>query len=289
MKSSRFLLASLALLGALRLPAAADDLIPMGFTVDMMDRTVSPGTDFARYAWGGWAAKTEIPPDKSRWGTFDGLADNNWRRIHGILEEAAAHPGTSGSVGQKVGDFYAAAMDLAAVNAAGLKPLAPELAAIAAIANLDDLARYVADAQAHIGSPLFGTNIYADQKRNDTIILYLNQGGLSLPTRDYYFDEKYAKFRTGLVEHIGRMLQFTGESAAAAQEDATTILALETKLAEVSKTTADLRDPEANYHKMSIDDAASGCGAFPLKVFLSASRLPATEHEVVVGQPEFFE
>ncbi|HEY4302020.1 MAG TPA: M13 family metallopeptidase [Candidatus Didemnitutus sp.] len=290
MKSSRFLFAALILLGAARLAAAAtDDLIPMGFTVDMMDRSVRPGDDFAKYAWGGWAAKTEIPADKSRWGTFDGLAENNWRRIHGILEDAAAHPGARGSVGQKVGDFYAAAMDLAAVNAAGLKPLAPELATIAAIANLDDLARYVADAQAHIGSPLFGLNIYADQKKNDTIILYLNQGGLSLPTRDYYFDEKYAKFRTGLVAHIGRMLQFTGESSAAADDDAKTILALETKLADVSKTTADLRDPEANYHKMSIDDAAAGCGAFPLKVFLTASRIPATEHEVVIGQPEFFE
>ncbi|HVU18763.1 MAG TPA: M13 family metallopeptidase [Candidatus Didemnitutus sp.] len=289
MKNPRLLFAALALLGlACRLPAA-EDLIPMGFTVDMMDRSVSPGTDFAKYAWGGWAAKTEIPADKSRWGTFDGLAENNWRRIHGILEDSAAHPGARGSVSQKVGDFYAAAMDLAAVNAAGLKPIEPELARIDAIRNLDDLARYVADAQAHIGTPLFGLTIYADQKRNDTVILYLNQGGLSLPTRDYYFDEKYAKFRDGLVDHIARMLQFTGETVDASRLHAQTVLALETKLATVSKTTAELRDPEANYHKMSIEDAAAGCGAFPLKVFLTASNLPATEKDVIVAQPEFFE
>jgi putative endopeptidase len=290
MKHPRLLLAASGLAVVALLPVrAAEELIPMGFTVDMMDRTVDPKVDFAKYAWGGWAAKTEIPADKSRWGTFDGLAENNWRRIHGILDEAAAAPGAPGSDRQKVGDFFGAAMDTDAINAAGLKPLEPELAQIAAIANLDDLARYVADAQAHIGSPLFGLNIYADQKKNDTIVLYLGQGGLSLPTRDYYFDEKYAKFRTGLVKHIAAMLVLAGSAPEAAQKDADAILVLETKLAGVSKTTTELRDPQANYNKMTLEEAAKTMGAFPLRTFLTASGIPASEQEIIVSQPKFFE
>jgi len=268
---------------------AAEDLIPMGFTVDLMDRTADPRVDFAKYAWGGWKDRTEIPADKSRWGTFDGLGENNWRRIHGLLEEAAATPGAPGSVRQKVGDFFAAAMDTAAINAAGLTPLQPELARISAIANLDDLARYVADAHAHIGSPLFGTTIYADQKKNDTYVLYLGQGGLSLPTRDYYFDEQYAKFRAGLVDHIANMLRLAGAAPNAARKDGEMILALETKLAGVSKTTEELRDPLANYNKMTIDEAAKATGAFPLKTYLAAAGLPGSEKEVIVSQPKFFE
>jgi putative endopeptidase len=290
MNNPRLLSAALGLAVVALLPLrAAEDLIPLGFTVDTMDRTADPKVDFIKYAWGGWAARTEIPADKSRWGTFDVLGENNWRRIRGILEDAAANPGAPGSARQKVGDFFAAAMDTAAINAAGLKPLAPELAQIDAIANLDDLARYVADAQAHIGSPLFGTTIYADQKKNDTIVLYLGQGGLSLPTREYYFDEKYAKFRTGLVEHITKMLTLAGADPAKAQADAATILALETKLAGVSKTTAELRDPLANYNKMTLDEAAKTMGAFPFKTYLAAAEIPATEKEVIVAQPKFFE
>jgi len=290
MKWPRFFPAALGLAAVALAPlSAAEEPVPLSFSPDLMDRTVDPKVDFAKYAWGGWAARTEIPADKSRWGAFDMLGENNWRRIHGILEEAAAHPGAAGSTTQKVGDFYAAAMDTAAIDAAGLKPLEPELAKIAAITSLDDLARYVADAQAHIGSPLFGTTIYADQKKNDTIVLYLGQGGLSLPSRDYYFDEKYAKFRTGLVEHIVNMLQLAGATPEAARKDAELVLTLETKLAGVSKTTAELRDPIANYNKMSLDEAARTAGAFPLKVYLAASELPASEREIIVAQPKFFE
>jgi putative endopeptidase len=253
-------------------------------SVDMMDRTVDPKVDFAKFAWGGWAARTEIPADKARWGAFDGLGQNNWIRIHSLLDDAAANPGQSGTERQKVGDFYAAALD----TAAGLKPLAAEFDRIAAISNLDDLARYVADAHLHIGSPLFGTTIYADQKKNDTIVFYLEQGGLSLPTRDYYFDEQYAKFRTGLVAHIAAMFQLAGDTPEAAQKGAATILALETKLAGVSKTTAQLRNPLANYHKMTIDEAAKVCGAFPLQTYLTAAQIPAPEKEIIVSRPEFF-
>lgn len=267
----------------------AEEMLRVAFTPDWMDPAADPRVDFNQYANGGWLKQTEIPADKSRWGAFDALAENNWRRIRGILEEAAAHPGAPGSTSQQVGDFYASAIDEAAIDAAGLKPLASELAMIDAIMDAEGLARYVAQAHDHIGATLFGTNVYADQKNNDVVIFIMGQGGLSLPTRDYYFDEKYAKFLPQLSEHIAKMFVLAGTDEAAAQAGAKTVLELETELARVSKTVAELRDPIANYNKMTVAEAAAKMPAFPLPTYLAAVGVPATEKEINVAQPAFFE
>ena len=289
MKIVRSFLALGACAAALSLSLrAADPLIPLSFSVDLMDRSVPPGTDFAKYAWGGWAARTEIPGDKPRWGAGDMLGQNNWQRIRGLLEEAAANPGAAGTQRQKVGDFYASAMDTAAIDAAGLKPLQRELDRIAAIANVDDLVRVVADAHVHIGGPLFGSQVYADLKDNTAIRFYLGQGGLSLPTRDYYFDEKHAKARTDFVAHLAKLLGLAGASEEAAKRDADTVMALETKLANVSKTPTELRDPLANYTKMTVDEAAAAMPGFPLQLYLKEALVPASEREIIVQQPKFF-
>ena len=278
-----------ALAAAVTLPSrAADDMLPLSFSVDLMDRSVAPGTDFAKFAWGGWAARTEIPADKARWGAADMLGQNNWQRIRGLLEEVAANPGAAGTQRQKAGDFFASAMDTAAIDAAGLKPLQRELERIAAIASVDDLVRAVADAHVHIGGPLFGTTVYADLKDNSAIRLYLSQGGLSLPTRDYYFDDKHAKARAGFLEHVAKVMTLAGADEATAKQGAETVMALETKLAEASKTPTELRDPLANYTKMTVDEAAAAMPGFPLKLYLKEALIPATEQELIVQQPKFF-
>ena len=268
---------------------ATDTMIPLAFTPENMDRTADPRVDFSKYAWGGWAAKTEIPADKSRWGTGDMLGQNNWQRIRGILEEAAANPGAPGSKTQKIGDFYASAMDEAAIEAAGMKPLAPRLAKIAAIGNLTDLGLYLADAHTHGVGGLFFTYPYADQKDNNVMILIAGQGGLSLPTKDYYLDAKYAKFLPQYTEHIAAMFKLAGDSPEAAAADAATVLRLETELAKISKSITELRDPLANYNKLSIDDAAALFPAFPFKGYLAAAGVPESEKTMNVGQPKFFE
>lgn len=290
MKHSRLLLAALGLAVAISPPLpAADALIPLKFSPATMDASADPRADFAAYANGGWFKATEIPADKSRWGTADMLGQNNWTRIRGILEEAAANPGAPGSALQKVGDFYASAMDEKAIEAAGLKPVEPELARIAAIANLSDLALYVADFHVHAGNALFGIFPYADQKDNNVMQLIAGQGGLSLPTRDYYLDEKYAKFLPQYAEHIAKILQLAGAAPEAAAKDAATVVRLETELAKISKSVAELRDPIANYNKMTIDEAAALMPAFPFKAYLKAVGLPASETSLNVGQPKFFE
>ncbi|MBI2514430.1 MAG: M13 family metallopeptidase [Opitutae bacterium] len=284
---------SLAALGAaLCLPLiAAAAIVPAGdlkFSVEHMDRSVSPGVDFAKYAWGGWATRTAIPADKARWGSGDMLGENNWARIRQILEDAAAKSGAPGSTPQKVGDFYASAMDTVAIDAAGIKPLQPTLDRIAAIKSVDDLIAAVADAQNHIGGPLFGTAIYADFKDNSKIRFYLAQGGLSLPTRDYYFDEKYAKFRDEFVVHVAKMFELAGAAPEAAKADAATVFALEKALAEVSKPPTELRNPLANYNKMTRAEAAAAMPGFPLERYLTLAEIPASEQEIIVMQPKFF-
>lgn len=280
--------AGLGLLSLASLPAA-ESMLPVAFSPDVMDRTVDPRVDFAKYAWGGWAAKTEIPADKSRWGAGDVLGQNNWERIRTILEDAAANPGAPGSNTQKIGDFYASALDEAAIEAAGIKPLSPRLAAIEAIQNLNDLGLYLADAHEHGINGLFGTYIYADQKKNDTIILIAMQSGLSLPTKDYYLDEKYAQFLPQYREHVAAMFALAGDNEETAKARAATVLQLETEIAKISKSITELRDPLANYNKMTMDEAAALFPSFPFKAYLAASGIPASETALNVGQPKFFE
>jgi len=280
------------LAGVLAAVAAAQNInippVDLKFSVEHMDRSVSPGADFTKYAWGAWAARTEIPASKARWGSGDALGENNWQRIRTLLEEAAANPGAPGANRQKVGDFFASAMDTAALDAAGLRPLQPALDRIAGISTVDDLVDYVADAHNRVGGPLFGSFIYADFKDNSKINFYVVQGGLSLPTRDYYFDEKSAKFRDEFIVHIARMFELAGASPEAAKADAATVFALEKALAEVSKPPAELRNPLANYHKLTIAEAAAGMPGFPLARYLKGVMLPESEKEIIVMQPKFF-
>ncbi|MES2697057.1 MAG: M13 family metallopeptidase [Verrucomicrobiota bacterium] len=267
---------------------AAEGMIPLAFSVETMDRAVDPRVDFAKFAWGGWAARTEIPADKPRWGSGDMLGQNNWQRIRGLLEEAAAKPAPEGSNRRKVGDFFASAMDTAAIEAAGLKPLERDLARIAAIKSAEDIIRHVADAHVHVGAPLFGSSVYVDQKDNTVIRFYLSQGGMSLPTRDYYFEEKHAKARAGFLAHVAKVLQLAGAGETEAKAQADVVLALETKLAEAAKTPTELRDPLANYNKMTVDEAVKSMPGLPLKLYLREARIPEDQDVLIVTQPKFF-
>lgn len=264
-------------------------LVDPGFNLARMDPSVRPGEDFAKFAAGRWYATTEIPPDKSRWGAFDELREQNWAALRAIIEDAAANPGTAGSVRQKVGDFYASAMDTERINALGLEPVRQELAAIAAAATKEALFERVAEQHLRIGAPFLGVAFYPDQKQSDTYGFYLYQGGLSLPSKEYYFSDKFARERWEFVGHVARMLELAGEAKAAAHAQAETVFAIEKALAENAKLPVELRDRLANYHKMTIDEAAAAYGGLPLKRFVADLGLPDGVSDVIVGQPQFFE
>ncbi len=260
-----------------------------GFSVERMDLSVSPGADFNRFAAGKWYAETKIPSDKSRWGGFNELAERNWAALRTIVEDAAANPGEPGSVRQKVGDFFASAIDTATIDALGLKPIEAELAAIEAAKSVDELVRVTAAIHLRVGAPFFNASFYPDQKQSDIYGFYLSQGGLSLPSKEYYFSDKFARERWEFVGHIAKMLELGGESKATAFKSAETVFAIERTLAENAKLPVELRDRVANYNKFTIDEAAAAYPGFPLKLFVSELGVPAAVQDVIVGQPKFFE
>jgi putative endopeptidase len=291
MNHNCLLLAGLSL--ATVLPLAAAESVPPPvprFSVDYMDKSVPPGTDFARHAFGNWQKASPIPADKSRWGAFNELDQLNQAGLKSILETAAARSHEPGSVEQKVGDFYASAMDTAAIDAAGTQPVATDLAQIDAIASATDLARTLAVLHNQGVSGLFSVRVGADQKKSGINALYAGQGGLSLPTRDYYFEEKHAKFRAGFVVHAAKLLELAGDTPADALAGAKRILEVETALATNAKSPVELRDRLANYNKMPTADLAARVPAFPLATYLAERGLggPAAA-EIIVGQPKFFD
>ncbi|MGH7956233.1 MAG: M13 family metallopeptidase, partial [Opitutaceae bacterium] len=259
------------------------------FSPDKMDRSVDPGVDFLKFAAGKWYETTKIPADKSRWGGFDELADANWARIRSIVEDAARETGQSGSVRQKVGDFFTSAIDTDRINELGLKPIADELKFISGVKSLDELMRFAAGMQLRIGNPFFNVSFLADQKKSDIYGFYLSQGGMSLPSKEYYFSDKFARERWEFVGHVAKMFELAGESRAGAYSQAETIFALEKTLAENAKMPVDLRDRLANYNKTTIAEAVATYPGIPLQLFVTEIGLPPAVGEVIIGQPKFME
>src|SRR5258706_5836728 len=225
--------------------------VPPRFSPGYIDRSADPRADFARYAFGAWQKANPVPEDKARWGSFNELDQFNQQALKGILEEAAARPQKSGSVEQKVGDFFNSSMNPAAIDSAGSKPVEAELARIAAIASTADLAHALAALHdAGVGG-LFRIRVEADEKNSDINALYAYQGGMSLPSKGYYFDEQFEKFRTAFVEHVAKMLVLAGDTPESAAAGAKTVFEVEKALAANAKTPAELRDALANYNRMS--------------------------------------
>ena len=276
-------------LTSLRADQPAKPVAPR-FSPANMDMTVDPRADFARYAWGNWQKNNPVPADKSRWGAFNELDQFNQTALKGILETEAAHSHEPGSVGQKVGDFFASAMDTAAIDAAGLKPVTADLTQVAAIASPADLARTLAYLHNQGVAGLFGVVVRADEKKSDTNALYALQGGLSLPSKDYYFGGQFEKIRSAFVEHVTKMLVLAGDTPEVAAAGAKTVFAIEQALAANARLPAELRDRLANYNKMPASDLAAKVPAFPLALYLRERGIsgPAAA-DIIVGQPRFFE
>jgi putative endopeptidase len=285
----------LAFAAALAAPASLQLLaaeparpVPPRFSADYIDKSVDPRADFARYASGAWQKMNPVPPDKPRWGSFNELEQYNQIALKGILEAAAARGAKPGSVEQKVGDFFKAAMDTAAVDAAGLKPVQADLARVAAIASAPELARSLATLHDRGIDGFFRVFVRADQKKSEINALYAYQGGMSLPSKAYYFEGPFEKFRAAFVEHVAKVLSLAGDSPETAAAGAKTVLDLEKALAADAKTPAELRDALANYNKMPTADLAGKVPIFPLARYLADRGVAAADY-IVVGQPRFFE
>ena len=291
MKHLRFLLAAWA--AGASLPSSAAEPaqpVPPRFSVGYMDAGADPRADFARYAFGAWQKKNPVPPDKARWGSFNELEQFNQLALKGILEAAAGRPHKPGSVDQKVGDFFKSAMDTAAIDSAGLKPVEADLARIAAIASTAELARTLAALHDSGVGGFFRVRVEADEKNSEINALYAYQGGMSLPSKGYYFDGQFEKFRVAFVEHVAKMLALAGDAPESAAAGAKTVFEVEKALAANAKTPAELRDALANYNKMPTADLAGKLPVFPFARYLADRGIagPAAA-DIIVGQPKFFE
>ena len=279
------------------LPArAAEDAAPATpppFNPANLDRSVKPGDDFYHFANGTWLKDNPIPPDQTRWGSFNLLDERNKAALRLILDECAAAvakgtPLPPDSNVQKVGDFYASGMDEAAVETDGYKPLAPYLNEIASLKDATTLPTLVAGLHSVGVRALFHFEVGADEKDSETDIAQLGQGGLGLPDRDYYLleDEKSKAIRATYEDHIAKMFVLLGDKPETAATEAKSVLNFETELAKASKTRVDLRDPLANYHKMTVADLDKSAPGFGWNAYFASvgSKEPGG---MDVGQPEF--
>ncbi len=259
------------------------------FSVAHMDRTAEPARDFYRYATGSWTQAHPVPADKTRWGAFNELIERNFRLLHGILEEAAALPRESpDGVARKVGDFYASALDTERRNRLGFRPILADLAAIERMRSNRDVIAMLARFHRAGVRGAFEPRVHPDRKQSSVYAVYLYQGGLAMPDRDYYLEEPFREVRGHYLRHVGRIFALAGDSPAESRAGAKTVLALETELAKASRRRAELRDPEKNYHPYSIEDLAGRYPHLEWPRYLSMLGLPPVPG-VIVGQPEFFE
>ncbi len=255
------------------------------------DTTVRAQDDFYRHVNGLWLATTEIPSDRSNYGTFTLLAEGAEHNLRTILEEASASKDAQpGSHEQWAGDLYASFMDTATIEARGLEPLAAELKAIDAIASKADLARYIGHLQRFgVGHP-FGFFVSIDRKNSTNYLPVIVQSGLSMPDRDYYLsdDARLKGIRAKYQQYVRDLLAASGvrdADAAAAQ-----ILALETRIASAHWTRVQNRDAEKTYNRRDIAALRKMVPAFDWDAFLQGAGVPAAKVEAVsVTQPSYFE
>ncbi len=264
--------------------AAKPELGSFGFDTAGMDRTVAPGDDFATFANGTWEKNTPIPADRSSWGGFGVLRDLSDQRTRAIIKAAAAQKAVAGGSTQKVGDYYASFMDEAAIEAAGIAPVKPQLDAIAALNTPAELARWMGDAN-RVGITLpVGVSVIQDLKDNSVYSVYAFQGGLGLPDRDYYLvdtNPKFVEARAKYKAHIAAMLTLAG--VADAQAKAGRIYDLEAKIAKTHWTRAESRQIEKLYNPMATAQLAAKMPGLDWAPYLTAAGV--TQNQIVVAMP----
>jgi putative endopeptidase len=254
-----------------------------------MDRSVAPGTDFFRFANGGWLKANPIPPDRSYWGVDSVLEQDNQFFIRGLVESLGRQDAPAGSEQRKVADFYSSGMDEKAIDAAGLKPLEPEFARIAAIRTAVDVGDEIAHLQTiGVAAPL-SLGQMQDFKDSTQVIAVAAQSGLGLPNRDYYLkpESTFKAARAAYVAHVARMLVLSGDAPALAERESRRVMGLETRLADASMSDVDQRNPHAIYHPMTLDKAQVLTPHIDWHVLMLRAGHPEIS-SLNIGMPEFF-
>lgn len=289
----------LAMAGASLAAAVAACAAPMpGQTPPLsranLDTTCAPCTDFYQFANGGWLAHDTIPSAYPTWGSFMALTDRNAGVVRRILDQDAKNAASgklaAGSGPWKVGRYFASCMDTVAIDKLGITPLASVLNVIAAIQTPEQLKRGLGALEHSDGLAPWSDGSTQDAKDATSVIGNLGQGGLTLPNREYYVrsDSASQRIRDEFVAHVARMFQLVGDAPVRSAAEARTVLMMETALAKASKSPVELRDPIANYHKLTVAKLGRLTPHFQWSAFFAAQDAPPIP-SVDVGQPEFFQ
>ncbi|MDQ2908658.1 MAG: M13 family metallopeptidase [Candidatus Eremiobacteraeota bacterium] len=285
---------SIAFFATFALPTGA--AAPTALPPSNFDRSVASSADFYRFAVGGWLAKNTIPLDRTSWGTFDELEQRNERRVRAILESHTQTAAQPGSERRKIGDFYASCIDVARIARAGISGLRPQLARIDALTSRAQLAGLIESGDALDGAapenvPALAFGSEQDPKEATRVIAGIAQGGLSLPTRDYYLanDARSKAIRAAFLTYLNRVFSLLGDDTVQARTESNAVMSLETTLARASKTPDALRDPFANYHPMTLAGVERLAPHFEWRTYFTQAGLDSQgTARIDVGQPAFF-
>jgi putative endopeptidase len=266
--------------------AAKPELGAWGVDLSGMDKTANPGDSWYNYVNGTWDKNAVIPADKAAWGGFAVLADRSEARTHELIEAIAKEQAPKGSNEQKIADLYRSYMDEPAIEAKGTQPLQPYLQRIAAIHSQTDLAAAFAEAnRTGVGGPI-GAGVQQDLKNNSVYLVYLGQGGIGLPDRDYYFEAKFEPIRQKYVQHIGALMKLAGIADADARAER--VFALEKQIAETHWTRAQSRQTEKLYNPMTPAELAKLAPGLDWATYFQGTGL-AGQEKVIVAQPSAIE
>ncbi|MDB5203851.1 MAG: family peptidase [Ferruginibacter sp.] len=252
-----------------------------------MDSTVKPGDDFFLYANGGWIKRTAIPGAESGWGIGNMVQDEIYSKLKKINEDAVAEKAAKGTISQKIGDFWKSGMDSAGIDRAGLSPLQNDFKAIDAISNAEQLLTEVATLHRKGVNALFSNYVGQDDKNSEVMAFKLDQGGLGLPNREYYFntDDRSVKVRAAYKDYL--LKTFRQLDTANAAKNVAAVYDLETRLAKSSRKLEDLRDPYKNYNKMSWEGLSKLAPSINWKNYAQLTGANKVD-TVILGQPEFY-
>ena len=243
-------------------------LAEVGLEAASLDRTADPCGDFYQFACGGWLAANEIPPDRARWARFSEITVRNEQALKDILDGLAAAPGDD-PVNQRLGDFYGSCTDEAAIEKRGMAGIKPLLDVIGKVKDVRTLQAAIAELHRHQVYVAWAPAVEADLADSTTNILYLDSAGLGLPDRDFYFKDEFAAARSAYLEHLTRLFGLLGKGKASAQL-AKDVMALETKLAEKTKTGVERRNVPAMYNPTDIAALTKAAAGIDWKTYFGA-------------------